>query len=258
MQAIDPNYTLSEMKANVAEATFIRSLCYFYLIRAFRDVPFSREPSIDDNQDYRIPATSFDEVLAAIIEDLEAVKDEAQIFFRKPNPDKQQEADERDNTARVTRQAIYALLADLYLWQGEWDKCIACCDYVIEFKKSEFTRLKRRLQNNVYLFNDIPLIREKIDNNAGNAYREIFGEGNSFESIFELTFSKTLNENNSNTYVSNYYFDNSSNSASNGRLAAIEDFYGSLPTKNSELFNTKDCRAYESIYHVGETEGVAP
>jgi len=254
VQAIDPNYTLSEMKANVAEATFIRSLCYFYLIRAFRDVPFSREPSIDDNQDYRIPATSFDEVLAAIIEDLEAVKDEAQIFFRKPNPDKQQEADERDNTARVTRQAIYALLADLYLWQGEWDKCIACCDYVIEFKKSEFTRLKRRLQNNVYLFNDIPLIREKLDNNAGNAYREIFGEGNSFESVFELTFSKTLNENNSNTYVSNYYFDNSSNSASNGRLAAIEDFYGSLPTKNSELFNTKDCRAYESIYHVGETQ----
>ena len=27
VQAIDPNYTLSEMKANVAEATFIRSLC---------------------------------------------------------------------------------------------------------------------------------------------------------------------------------------------------------------------------------------
>ena len=36
VQELDPNYTQSEMKANIAEATFIRSLCYFYLIRTFR------------------------------------------------------------------------------------------------------------------------------------------------------------------------------------------------------------------------------
>ena len=30
-------------------------LCYFYLIRTFRDVPYVTEPSIDDNQNYVVP-----------------------------------------------------------------------------------------------------------------------------------------------------------------------------------------------------------
>ena len=235
VQELDPNYSLSEMKANIAEATFIRSLCYFHLIRAFRDVPFTREPSIDDTQDYQLPATSFDTVLANLIEDLEAVKDDAQLYFRKPNPDKQKEAAERDNTARVTRPAVYALLADLYLWKGDWQKCIACCDYVIDFKKKEYESLKRRLQNDVYLFNDIPLIMEKTENTSGNAYNEIFGEGNSFESLFELTYSETFNTDNRNSYVGDYYANNSSNSLSNGRLAPFDEFYGDLPNKNRPL-----------------------
>ena len=83
VQEMDPNYTLSEMKANVAEATFIRSLCYFHLIRAFRDVPYTTKPSIDDGQNYQVPADSFNVVLNHLIADLEAVKEDAQlsVFF---------------------------------------------------------------------------------------------------------------------------------------------------------------------------------
>ena len=40
----DPNYTQSELRATIAEASALRDLCYFYLIRAFRDVPFSTQP----------------------------------------------------------------------------------------------------------------------------------------------------------------------------------------------------------------------
>ena len=36
---VDPSYTESQLKADIAEVTAIRSLCYFYLIRTFRDVP---------------------------------------------------------------------------------------------------------------------------------------------------------------------------------------------------------------------------
>jgi hypothetical protein len=253
VQELDPNYTLTEMKANIAEATFIRSLCYFHLIRTFRDVPFTREPSIDDTQNYQVPADSFNVVLNNLITDLEAVKDDAQLYFRKPNPDKAQESGERDNTARVTRPAVYALLADLYLWQGNWQKCVDCCDYVIQFKQKEFENLRRRLQNDVYLFNDIPLLLEKVENTSGNAYNEIFGKGNSFESLFELTFDETLNTDNRNGYVGSYYASNSGNSLSNGRLSPFDEFYGDLPTKSTELFNLNDCRAYESIYRAGTT-----
>ncbi|MBR1415104.1 MAG: RagB/SusD family nutrient uptake outer membrane protein [Prevotella sp.] len=253
VQELDPNYTLTEMKANIAEATFIRSLCYFHLIRTFRDVPFSREPSIDDTQTYQIPAESFDVVLANLIEDLEAVKDDAQLYFRKPDPDKLQVADERDNTARVTRPAIYALLADLYLWQGNWQRCVECCDYVIDFKQKEYENLKRRLQNDVYLYNDIPLLMEKVESTSGNAYYEIFGQGNSFESLFELTFDATLNSNNRNKYVGDYFAHTTNNTLTNGNLAPFDELYGDLPNKSTEVFNIKDCRAYESIYQAGAT-----
>ena len=254
VQELDPNYTLTEMKANVAEATFIRSLCYFYLIRTFRDVPFTREPSIDDTQNYQIPATAFDTILGYLIEDLEAVKGDAQLYFRKPNPDKMQESAERDNTAHVTKPAVYALLADLYLWQGNWDKCVECCNYVIDFKQNEFENLKRRLQNDVYLFNDIPLLMEQVNNTSGNAYNAIFGEGNSFESLFELTFDQTLNTDNRNGFVGNFYANTSGNQLSNGRLAPFDEFYGDLPLKSTDLFNAGDCRAYESIYQAGTTQ----
>lgn len=254
VQEQDPNYALSEMKANLAEATFIRSLCYFYLIRTFRDVPFSREPSIDDTKEYRVPADSFNVVLDNIIADMEAVKDDAQLYFRKPNPDRLKEDAEIDNTARVTRPAMYALLADLYLWKGDWQKCVECCNYVIKFKQDEYEKLlKRRLQNEIWIFNDIPLLMEKVENTSGSAFTEIFGKGNSFESLFEITFDEQLNNGNRNTYLGNYYYDGGS-SQSNGRLSASEEFYEGLPTSSTELFNTKDCRAYGSIYQVGTTQ----
>ena len=217
-------------------------------------MPFTREPSIDDTKEYRIPADEFNVVLDNIIADMEAVKDDAQLYFRKPDPDKAKESAEIDNTARVTRPAMYALLADLYLWKGDWQKCVECCDYVIKFKQNEYDKLlKRRLQNEIMLFNDIPLLVEKVETTSGHAFTEIFGKGNSFESLFEITYDEQLNNNNRNNYIGNYYFNGGSNQ-SNGRLAAIEEFYEGLPINSTELFNNKDCRVYGSIYQAGTTQ----
>ena len=252
VQELDPNYMLPEMKANIAEATFIRSLCYFYLIRTFRDVPYSIKPSIDDTEEYRVPADSFDVVLNNLITDMEAVKDDAQLYFCKPKPN-ESSRDEYQNSARVTRPAMYALLADLYLWKGDWDKCVACCDYVIQFKQDEYDKLlKRRMQNEILLFNDIPLLLEKIDNKSGNAYTAIFGQsGHSFESLFEIDYDASRNSNNTNKYIRNYFYYKGNQTQSNGIMAAVDELYKGLPSKDSELFNTKDCRPYESIFEAG-------
>ena len=259
VQAIDPNYTQAEMKANIAEATFIRSLCYFYLIRTFRDVPFTRKPSIDDTEEYRIPADSFNVVLGNIIADMEAVKDDAQMYFRKPKSDSNvRDAAELENTARVTRPAMYALLADLYLWKGDWDKCIASCDYVISFKQEEYDKLlKRRLQNEVQLFNDIPLYLEEISSISGYAYNAIFGQGNSFESIFEITYDNSNSSNPTNSYVGSFYSHRNNNALTSGNLVTMEEFYKGLPQKKTDLFDTKDCRAYENIYENGKSYWIA-
>ena len=244
---LDPNYTYTEMRANVAEATAIRALCYFHLIRTFRDVPFTRQPTIDDTGEFQLPATKFDDVLDSLILDLETVKDEAvRRYYTDDN------ALAYTNSSRITRPAIYALLADLYLWKGDWDKCISSCQYVIDFKKAQYEEMLEREGNltNIDLIGGYPLILERPigTTTSGNVYNEVFGTGNSFESLFELYFRE--NQSVANSYVPNFYMRNNSGSMQMGNLAVNDEdgfFYGDLPTTASELFAKSDCRAYESL-----------
>ena len=46
----DQNFTESKLHQMEAEALAIRAFAYFYLVRAFREVPLVLEPSIDDLQ----------------------------------------------------------------------------------------------------------------------------------------------------------------------------------------------------------------
>lgn len=240
VQAIDPNYTEEEMRANVAEATAIRALCYFYLIRTFRDVPYTTKPSIDDSQEYVIPATPFKDVLDSLIVDLERVKGDAvRRYFTDDSPNAYQ------NSCKITRAAIYALLADLYLWKGDWDNSIKYCDLVIDQKREQYKEMIDREGNvnTIALFGDIPMILEKPVGSTvcGNTYNEIFGEGNSFESIFELYFRTGQNQ--QNTWVSNY-FGNNNNTM--GRLSAPDFLAKDVALGTNNVFKKTDGRIYES------------
>lgn len=240
VQAIDPNYTEEEMRANIAEATALRALCYFYLIRTFRDVPYTTQPSIDDSQQYIIPATPFNNVLDSLITDLEKVKGDAvRRYFTDDS------ANAYQNSSKITRIAIYALLADLYLWKGEWDNAIKYCDLVIDFKRAQYQEMIDREGNvnNIALFGDIPMILEKPVGSTvcGNAYNEIFGTGNSFESIFELYFGSTQSQQNS--WITSYYGNNTNTM---GRLSAPDFLAKDVSIDNNSIFKKTDGRIYES------------
>lgn len=253
VQKLDPNYTEAQMRANKAEATFIRDLCYFYLIRTFRDVPMVFEPSIDDLQDYKVPATPMMEALKMLSDDLEKVKDDAVLRYVDDSKMTNSEASSQayENCAKVTRVAIYTLLADIYLWRGEYDKAISCCDYVINFKKNQYKErvAKKGQMNDMFLFNGIPMIRESLANSktCGNAFNEIFGYGNengfSFESIFELGYKKGNEGNVKNNYIYKFY------SGQNiiGGFAAPEDYYQNVTSGTNDYFAKNDCRVYENI-----------
>ena len=71
----DPNITPSNLAEIEAQAKAIRALNYFYLIRTFKDVPFTLEPSIDDTQDYMIPATKGEEALDALYDAVDSMED---------------------------------------------------------------------------------------------------------------------------------------------------------------------------------------
>ena len=195
VSANDAAYTESELQAHIAEMVTIRSLCYFYLIRAFRDVPFSREAYTDDDQKMDLPATKFDAVLDSLIYDLESVKGNA--VKRYP------ETKELYQTGRITQDAIHALLCELYLWKKDYEKCVYYADLVIDSKKLIYkeNRQKRTTttssnDNDIDRFNGFPLVSNSRQTRFyGDAYTILFGGDRNYteevnqEIIFQLVFS---------------------------------------------------------------------
>ena len=246
VQRDDPNYSEAEMRSDVAEMSALRALCYFYLIRAFRDVPYSTEPSIDDTQNYIKAATPFNAVLDSLITNLESVKDQCVRRYKLETVSGSIYTLPEENTSRITRVAIWAILSDLYLWKGDWDNAIKYADMVINYKKEQYEELLARVGDikDIDYIDGIPMILEMPEgsNTCGNSYNEIFGKGNSFESIFELKFSHT-----DNNWVGNYY---GSDNTPNGRLKGNELTFTSMEnviTNKNSLFKSTDGRFYESF-----------
>ena len=195
--AKDPAYTTGDLNATIAEVTALRSLCYFYLIRAFRDVPFSREAFTDDNQTMDLPATPFGTVLDYLIEDLEAVQDGA--VKRYPESENGSSDKDRYQTGRITQDAIHAMLCELYLWKGDYDNCIRYADLVIKSKQDMEEEKEQRRRSSAETkallkvrLGDYPLVYDNLTSTTfGEAYREIFETGSSKETVFELSYDKS-------------------------------------------------------------------
>lgn len=256
----DPNYTHSDLLATEAEASALRDLCYFYLIRTFRDVPYYTYAYTDDNQNLAIPATKFDNVLDSLITDLEKVQDNALKVYPETKP--------LYNTGRVTQDAIHAMLADMYLWKGDFNNTVKYADMVIKAKMDKYKENLASgssggtiviVNGNIVsgggsnkLINGFPLINDNSTsgNFYGNAFGTIFGTGNSSESILELTYG------NDNTMLSNaaisYRYGNASSNPGHIKPA---DFISTDISDNSftVFHNMYDTRSYENIHNISGT-----
>lgn len=157
----DQNFTETKLHTMEAEALAIRSLCYFYLVRAFRDVPLVTKPTISDDEDFNVPKSTERQVLDQIIEDLNTARK-----YAKPNF-----GTEAFDKGRFTLTAVNALLADVYLWDKQYDQAIEMCDLVLNDHTLELTK-------------------------AEDMVTDVFFKGNSVESIFELQFDINIQYNN--------------------------------------------------------------
>ena len=160
--AKDKTFT-QKMKDGVeAEAMFIRSLSYFYLVRVWKDVPLVIQPSISDTANLYLPKSSEKVVLKQVINDLLIAKDKAYTTeFRTVG------SPEGYYNGRANKYAIMALLADIYLWDEQYQNCINYCDSL----------------TNTGLFS--------LEDNS--TWFNLYYPGNSpKESIFELQFDDNL------------------------------------------------------------------
>lgn len=168
-KVIDPNFSTAELNAKMAEAITLRALSYFYLVRTFRDVPLILLASSTDQIDYATTQSSEDVVLDQLESDLIKAEDWATVDY----------GTVKYNRGRITKNAVRALLADIYLWRNKYAECISSCDRVTSDSKLKLTPAEMR------------------------PYLNIFGRGNSKEeSIFELQFDITSKV---NTMVYSFY-----------------------------------------------------
>ncbi len=244
VQQKDPSFSESDLRATIAEVSAIRDLCYFYLIRSFKNVPYITTAYTDDNQPMAIPASPFEEVLDSLINDLERVKGDA-VRRYPTNGDKQYY-----QTSRITRDAIYAMLCEMYLWKQDYQKCVDYADLIIKSKQDKAKEDEGTLYSNMdKYFDGYPLIANWTSQTGyfGSASDAIFASGNSDESIFELYFSKTNANMSSNGAVNAYYgyLDGSWYYRVSPSQYLVTDVSNNL----YKLFrNQYDARYYESIY----------
>ena len=230
----DKQFTSGEWIQMHAEMTALRSSNYFYLTRAFKDVPYTTKVINKDVEVENFPLTNQLAVLDSIILDCERVKGKARNRF----------SDKRDSKGMITNCAIYAMLADMYLWRaslhegrhdkntqdsivvnGVLERYTIADDYnkAVEYADLSLQSLsnqnnEERLSSGISGRNDetfdyglsyCDMIKNNFEGAAQattprlEAQTAIFGSKNSRESIFELQYS--LSDELSNTIVNSLY-----------------------------------------------------
>ena len=207
----DKSFTSEDWKPVEAEMKALRALNYFYLVRTFREIPFEFNPigSEHDVKEHSGRQFMAEVVLDSIINDVEAVKDNGM----------RQYTNELDNKGRFTRESIYTLLADMYLWraaknaspdsvakygsksQDDYQKVIEYCDAVLDMYMERYDRDNPMGGGTSSENNENPYHLIRMNANGGtqdvvdDVYDEIFVQKNSRESILELQFDGSTNSN---------------------------------------------------------------
>lgn len=230
----DKQFTSGEWIQMHAEMTALRALNYFYLIRAFKDVPYTTKVINKDVEVENFPLTNQLAVLDSIILDCERVKGKARNRF----------SDKRDSKGMITNCAIYAMLADMYLWRaslhegrhdkntqdsivinGNLEKYTIADDYNKAVEYADLSLQSLANQNNEervsssgfgsgeetfnYGLTNCDMIKNNFEGAAQattpelEAQTAIFNTKNSRESIFELQYS--LSDELTNTIVNSLY-----------------------------------------------------
>lgn len=169
----DETYYESVMKSHLCEALFMRAWSYLLLVKNFRDVPLVVEAFVNDDADYMTPKSKEADIIAQIKQD---VKDALATGAAK---DVYEDTDGYgwQSKGRVTKWALYALMADVCLWNHDYDEAIQYCNYILDIPAGDTSFRPRFIQNPAQWY-------------------EIFYPGNSNESIFELNWEQNLAQTN--------------------------------------------------------------
>jgi len=252
---IDPAYDLNTYYTDESQMRALRALCYFYLVRAFRDVPYSTAAVMNSSEVEELPQQTPNYVLDRCIADLDTalqhpLSSTANTGWR--------------TTGLITRDAINAMLADIYLWRGsmnrnrsDYQRVIDYCDAVIDSKIKQYASqdeqngggrpggIRSAFGGTRMADSEYPLI-------AGvDAYEKIFIDGNSIESILEFQMDGT---NGTNDGLRNCYWSYDASNRNYGLMKAPQALFNTTNSDNSVYTNEVDYRFYENCFNVNSND----
>lgn len=242
--SIDPTYTEGTLRTDESQMLALRSLCYFYLVRAFRDVPVTSGAYMNSSQESEIPQQAPLDVLDKCIADLQrALK----------TPLSPQGYNDWRRVGYINRDGINAILADVYLWRAsmtgnldDYAKCVEHCDAVIKSKRDYY--LGGGFVGGMGMGNidqgGYPLYPGQ------HAYLYNFVNGNSIESVFELQLD---GRNVSSTGLAHCYWNYDDKSRAYGLMMAPVDRFAGVG-EGKVYLKDKDYRYYESCFNVTSTD----
>ena len=246
VMAEDPEFTEGDYQVVKAQMLALRSLCYFYLVRAFRDVPYSSKAVEDDSQIEILPQLPPAEVLQRCLDDLKA----AEPYVMRSGA----YGDWRDK-GYFTRDAVHALMADIYLWRAamthnksDYQQVIDLVDKVVDAK------------DKYYVENNTASVTGEEDDSlhlykADEAFEEIFSNNNmnSHESILEWQYN---GQNNSNTALENYYYQSGSESNyQSTSMVMASSLFASVNNDGSTIYlSNNDYRFWNNVYGANSEE----
>ena len=244
---VDPAFTQGDYDETRAQMLALRSLCYFYLVRTFRDVPYTTQSYEDDDQEMLIPQTSPDSVLQYCINDLL----ESERYIMRTGA--YGEGNWR-NKGYFTTDAVRALLADIYLWRGsmthnedDYRKCVEYADKVITAKDEYFKTVNAgrtsQMEEDIY----------HLAEGGAEMFKELYVDGNAHESILEWQY------NSNNTGLGKYYI--TGHDSNHGILLASKIFTQYESNANTEqgqmaFHSRNDYRFWFSVYDANNGEAI--
>jgi len=253
VMAADPEFTEGDYQTVRAQMLALRSLCYFYLVRAFRDVPLTTQSFEDDAQQLVIAQSAPAVVLQQCLDDLA----EAEKYIVRTGA---YGYGSWQNLGYFTRDAVNALIADIYLWraamthsQSDYQQAIDYVEKVITAKDLYYQ------QNNTDRVSATVTDRYHLQKGETAMYM-IFGydNGNSHESILEWQYNGKDNPN--YTLENLYYREGSKDSPKTySRLMASELF--NVPAANAntvqgqKIYQSRnDLRFWNNVYGANNEE----
>ncbi len=261
VQERDKQFTPSEWRQMKAEITALRALNYFYLLRSFKDIPYTTKVINNDSEVQSFGATNQLVVLDSLIKDVEAVKAQARPRF----------SSTADTKGCITKAAIHALLSDMYLWRASLRQgrdmmpTITTEDVKQDYRnaiqeaEAAMQELAEQLEKKnsnfgaggnqemlTYSLQNVNLIQNEFESFTDGfvttpaSYLDIFITGNSDESIFELQFNSS--DNRSNGFANSLWGSDSEHYLIANKNA-LDAIYGDENLKN------RDCRIWYSAWN---------